>query len=69
MSAGDWKQMFDAASRGDAAMVEYYLGTGIDPNYQHPEYMTTVLIEAATLNRTWMVSLPLKWQKRISKPK
>lgn len=47
MSAGDWKQLFQAAGTGDLAMVEYYIDAGIDPNYQHPEFLSTPLIESA----------------------
>ena len=46
MSAGDWKAMFKAVQDGDLALVEYYLGAGIDPNYQHPEFMALPLVEA-----------------------
>jgi len=60
MSAGDWKQMFDAASKGDLEMVEYYIGTGVDPNYQHPEYMTTALIEAAQNGHAGIVTFLLQ---------
>lgn len=35
--------MFAAAVAGDGELVTYYLQRGVDPNYQHPEFMTTVL--------------------------
>lgn len=47
MSAGDWKQLFAAAGKGDLELVEYYISAGIDPNYQHPEFLSTPLIESA----------------------
>jgi len=47
MSGGDWKQMFHAASIGDLELVSYYIQAGIDPNYQHPEILSTPLIESA----------------------
>ncbi|MFK7920668.1 MAG: ankyrin repeat domain-containing protein [Bacteroidia bacterium] len=58
-AGGDWKDMFAAAQKGDAPLVEYYLQQGIDPNYQHPEVLTTVLIEAATLGQAEVVKVLL----------
>ncbi len=46
MSGGDWKTMFKAIQDGDYELVKYYLRMGIDPNYQHPEYMAAPLIES-----------------------
>ena len=43
---GDWKEMFQAIQTGDLALVEYYLEVGIDPNYQHPEFMAAPLVES-----------------------
>ncbi|MEL6672481.1 MAG: ankyrin repeat domain-containing protein [Bacteroidota bacterium] len=42
---GDWKAMFYACEKGDLPLVEYYIKEGIDPNYQHPEFLTSPLIE------------------------
>lgn len=44
---GDWKEMLTAAESGDLNLVEYHMKTGVDPNYQHPELLTTPLIESA----------------------
>lgn len=44
MSARDWKDLLTAAGRGDLAGVRYHLDHGVDPNYQHPELLTTPLI-------------------------
>jgi ankyrin repeat protein len=44
---GDWKEMLTAAENDDLALVQYHIETGIDPNYQHPELLTTPLIESA----------------------
>ena len=41
---GDWKDMYNAAERGDAACVRYHLSAGVDVDYQHPEVMQTALI-------------------------
>lgn len=46
MSGGDWKYMFKAIQEGDVNLVDYYLQTGINPNYQHPEFMAAPLVEA-----------------------
>lgn len=56
-AGGDWKEMFTAAQKGDAPLVEYYLQQGIDPDYQHPEVLTTVLIEAANLGQLEVVKV------------
>lgn len=52
---GDWKEMFHAAQKGDLELVKYHIKNGIDPNYQHPEYLTSVLIEAAGLGQVEVV--------------
>ena len=46
MSGGDWKAMFHAIQTGDIDLVDYYLKMGIDPNYQHPEFMAAPLVES-----------------------
>lgn len=46
MSGGDWKAMFQAIETGDLELVRYYLRSGVDPNYQHPEYMARPLCES-----------------------
>mmetsp|Transcript_32432 Transcript_32432/g.66294 ORF Transcript_32432/g.66294 Transcript_32432/m.66294 type:complete len:331 (-) Transcript_32432:261-1253(-) len=45
-NGGDWKEMGKAATDGNLFVLRYYLDRGIDPNFQHPEYMTTPLLEA-----------------------
>ncbi|MFK7774018.1 MAG: SDR family NAD(P)-dependent oxidoreductase [Saprospiraceae bacterium] len=57
---GDWKEMFDAAADGDIELVRYHLKMGIDLNYQHPEYMTSVLIECIRLKKIEMVKFLLE---------
>jgi len=57
---GDWKEMFHAAQKGDLELVKYHIKTGIDLNYQHPEYLTSVLIEAAGLGQTEIVKYLLE---------
>lgn len=46
MSGGDWKEMLVAVQNGNLELVKYHIEHGIDPNYQHPELMTTPLIES-----------------------
>lgn len=58
-SGGDWKELFTAVQKGDLALVEFHLSQGVDPNYQHPEVLTTPLIEAAQLGQTEIVALLL----------
>lgn len=49
--------MLAAAQSGDVGTVRYYLGQGIDPNYQHPEMGTTALHEAALYGHLPVVQL------------
>lgn len=44
MSAGDWKDLYDASFNGDLALVRYHIEAGVNPNYQHPEIMCTPLV-------------------------
>lgn len=44
MSAGDWKDLYSAATAGDLARVRHHIRSGVDPNYQHPEIMSTPLV-------------------------
>lgn len=46
MSGGDWKAMFKGIQENDIDLVRFYLRSGIDPNYQHPEYMALPLAES-----------------------
>ena len=43
-TGGNWKELYWAAQTGDLELVEYHCQTGVDINYQHPEFMTTPLI-------------------------
>lgn len=51
MAAGDWKDMLTAVHNGDLDLVKHYLAEGINPNYQHPELLTTPLIEAISFQQ------------------
>jgi uncharacterized protein len=57
---GDWKDLFRAASEGNVAEMVYYLDAGqIDVNFQHPEYMSSILCAAAKAGHVAAVSLLL----------
>ena len=49
MAAGDWKEMLVAAQNGDLPLLRYHIRLGENLNYQHPEFLTTPLIEAPRL--------------------
>lgn len=46
MSAGDWKDFYQAACEGDLALMAYYADAGIDLDYAHPEFFSTALVGA-----------------------
>ncbi len=60
MAAGDWKDMLSAIQAGDIDLVKYHLKEGVEPNYQHPEFSTTLLVESITLERYALVKLLLE---------
>lgn len=59
MSGGNWKDMFKGIQQGDYNLVEYYLNVGIDPNYQHPEYMAAPIVESIRFNHLDITQLLL----------
>lgn len=46
MSAGDWKEMYLAATNGNLELVRYHIEREVNPNYQHPEILSTPLVAA-----------------------
>lgn len=54
-SGGNWKDFFAAATKGDVELVRFHLDNGVDADYQHPEFMTTALIEASTFGQLEVV--------------
>lgn len=52
--------MFRGVEENDFELVKYYLRTGIDPNYQHPEYMALPLAESIRHNNLEIAELLLK---------
>jgi len=59
MSHGNWKDMFKAVQENDVELIEFYIRQGIDLNYQHPEYMTSPLIESVRYNHLGITKLLL----------
>ena len=53
---GDQKALLIAAEAGDLATVKYYLRQGIDPNQEHPEAMTTPLMESVRSGQLLVVA-------------
>jgi len=52
MSAGNWKEMFQAACEGDIALVEYHVNMGVDIDYAHPEFQATPLVACILAGQT-----------------
>ena len=57
---GDWKEMFRGVETNDFDSVRYYISNGIDLNYQHPEFLTSALIESIRQNHLEMLEYLLK---------
>jgi len=61
MSGGNWKDMFKGVQDGDYDLVEYYLKMGVDPNYQHPEFLASALVESIRFNQLEIAQLLLDY--------
>lgn len=46
MSGGDWKDLFKGIQENNFELVRFHLKLGVDPNYQHPEFMALPLAES-----------------------
>lgn len=44
MSAGDWKDLYQAVVDGNLSLVKYHIREQVNPNYQHPEILRTPLV-------------------------
>lgn len=44
MSAGDWKNLYQASVDGNLSLVQHHINEGVNPNYQHPEVLRTPLV-------------------------
>ncbi|MFK8056544.1 MAG: ankyrin repeat domain-containing protein [Saprospiraceae bacterium] len=51
--------MFKAVQEGDIELVGFYLRSGVDPNYQHPEFMASALVESIRFNQLDIMKLIL----------
>lgn len=60
MSHGNWKDLFAGVEKNDLELVKYHIKTGVDVNYQHPEFLTSPLIESIRLNHIEMMILLLE---------
>lgn len=60
MSGGDWKAMFKAIQQNDLELVKFYLKSGIDPDYQHPEFMALPINESIRYNHLEITKLLLE---------
>jgi ankyrin repeat protein len=60
MSGGDWKAMFKGIQENDLELVKFYLKSGIDPNYQHPEFMALPIAESIRYNNIEITKLLLQ---------
>jgi len=60
MSHGDWKDMFLGVQNNDLELVQYYIRIGVDINYQHPEFMTSPLLEIILYFRPEMTTMLLQ---------
>ncbi|HMP99846.1 MAG TPA: ankyrin repeat domain-containing protein [Cyclobacteriaceae bacterium] len=46
MAHGDWKDLIQGIQDNNIALVKYYISIGVDINFQHPEIMSSPLIES-----------------------
>ena len=60
MPHGDWKDMFLGVQNNDLELVQYYIRVGVDINYQHPEFMTSPLIESIRCCHPEMTTMLLR---------
>jgi len=60
MAAGDWKDLLKAVQEDDLTLVQYHINNGVNPNYQHPEFLTTPLIESIEYERLEIVRFLLE---------
>ena len=59
MAAGDWKDLLKAIEEENLELVKYHIQSGVNINYQHPEFLTTPLIESITAGNLAIIELLL----------
>ena len=52
MSAGDWKELYQATEDGNLNLIQLHVENGVNVNYQHPEILMTVLVTAIRRGHT-----------------
>jgi ankyrin repeat protein len=60
LSAGNWKELYQAATEGNLPLVKYHIREGANPNYQHPEILATPLVAAIVNGHTDVAIFLLK---------
>ncbi|MCU0446333.1 MAG: zinc-binding dehydrogenase [Microscillaceae bacterium] len=60
MGHGDWKDMFKGVHENDIELVRYHIRMGVDLNYQHPEFLTSPLMESIRGNHLEIMALLLE---------
>lgn len=53
--------MFKGIQENDLELVRFYLSSGIDPNYQHPEYLALPLCESIRYGHLEIAKLLLEY--------
>jgi ankyrin repeat protein len=56
-AGGNWKDLVKACEEGDESLVKHWLDSGVDPNFQHPEYQHTAMMAAARAGQTAVLKL------------
>lgn len=59
-AGGNWKDMMKGIQVNDLELVRFHINMGVDVNYQHPEYMTTPLIECVEYGHVAIAKLLLE---------
>ena len=49
MSAGVWKDSYQAAVDGNLSLVEHHIREKVNSNYQHPEILRTPMVASCKL--------------------
>ena len=60
MAAGDWKELYKSSVEGDLDLVRYHIRQGVNPNYQHPEILSTPLVASILNNHTQIAKFLLE---------
>lgn len=60
MGHGEWKQLIAGVQNNDVRMVRFYISEKIDLDFQHPEFMSSALIESIRLGHYEIAKLLLE---------